>query len=414
MGAEAMGAFNVVVTGNLLPGFSREQVVPQLAQLFNQSTDAASHLLQGHPVTIKRQTDAATAERYVQRLRQIGVECEAEADVLEADSGVFSTPSFARSSNPEPPPVPTSESPPPLPEHDTMQPPRLPTFALSSPGGAATDDALWQAIAQKNADYYVPKWKRYAAGESAFPSWHWPAFFLGFWWALYRKAWAGAAIILVASIGLACIFAVLGSLAEENSHSSDGLAGFLYSIAYFAGWFVPSLLANGLYFRKAKALIAQARVFSPDPNAQVAYLSAKGGTSGGVFVVLIVLACISGIGILAAIALPAYQDYITRAKVSEALVAVEPIKVQIAEEYQSTGHLPDIDFGSIKNGPAGKYLQDIDMSERGVLTLTFELPGMKGKTVLVVPSREGETIAWTCHNVDVPNKYLPVACRNKD
>src|SRR5215470_5340039 len=83
----------------------------------------------------------------------------------------------------------------------TTNPYAPPTAALDGAStGSTDDDALLHAAIQKNVDYYLPKMQRYARGERTFPSWHWPAFFAGFWWALYRKSWAAAIFVLVISV----------------------------------------------------------------------------------------------------------------------------------------------------------------------------------------------------------------------
>jgi type IV pilus assembly protein PilA len=119
----------------------------------------------------------------------------------------------------------------------------------------------------------------------------------------------------------------------------------------------------------------------------------------------------SVIAIVAAIALPAYQDYTVRSRVIAALVALEPIKKQIVDTYQATGDLPEIDYTAIQGREGADYLKNVEMNEKGVLTVTFGISGVAATQVLVAPSREGERIVWTCHNVNTPPKYLPAPCQ---
>jgi type IV pilus assembly protein PilA len=142
------------------------------------------------------------------------------------------------------------------------------------------------------------------------------------------------------------------------------------------------------------------------------------------------------IGILAAIAIPAYQDYTIRAKVTEGLNLASAAKTAIAETYSSEGLMPaggNASFGlpgaaSIE----GKYVASIDATG-GDLTITFKATGIGGSptansTVLTIGAITGEAgVAWVCGYASVdannktaqtvagtttPAKYLPANCRN--
>lgn len=73
-----MDRFNVAVTGSVLPGFAEDDVVVQLEAIFKTSRGAVTPLVSGRRLIIKRDVDSATAERYVLRLRDIGLGCELE------------------------------------------------------------------------------------------------------------------------------------------------------------------------------------------------------------------------------------------------------------------------------------------------------------------------------------------------
>src|SRR5438132_1080159 len=151
-----------------------------------------------------------------------------------------------------------------------------PSLAPSSSDVSTSDEALWQAAVGKHSDYYLPRFAKYEKGEGGFPSWHWPAFFALGLWALYRKAWGSAVLlfslqILVVALLLiaARLFAPGNETASENAFSIGGLL--------CAG--LAAMLANSLYYRRVKALVRKARARYPDTAAQLAFLSAKGGTS---------------------------------------------------------------------------------------------------------------------------------------
>lgn len=287
------------------------------------------------------------------------------------------------------------------------------------PGVAASaaplaNEILWQAAVGKRSDYYLPRFAKYEREKRSFPSWHWPALFIAFWWALYRKAWAGAALffflpILVSlppQIGVAL-------LAPEDKHAG--------SLAYWASvvvaWMLPPMLANGIYFRRVKAWVEEAQTRYPDSTAQVAYLAGKGGTSGGVAVAAAAFVFLAVVGILASIALPAYQDYATRARVSGALAAVEPLKQQVEIQWSDNGTVPDeLDLRPAQAEPGAADIKDIRFNnDTGVITIVFATTDdrLNGKSVEWVPSTApDQRLRWRCRAIDLPTPVLPELCRH--
>jgi len=82
----------------------------------------------------------------------------------------------------------------------------------------------------------------------------------------------------------------------------------------------------------------------------------KGVQKGFTLIELMIVVAI--VGILVAIALPTYQNYVVRTKIMEGLATTEPIKIAIGEAYHSNGQLGVFAFASDPNGPAGmNYLQ---------------------------------------------------------
>jgi uncharacterized RDD family membrane protein YckC/Tfp pilus assembly major pilin PilA len=123
--------------------------------------------------------------------------------------------------------------------------------------------------------------------------------------------------------------------------------------------------------------------------------------------VLPTLSTIAMIGILAAIALPAYQDYTTRAKVAEAMAMAEPVKMDVAEQIA--------DQGSCKAGrrdSPSSLIEKIEV-EQGSCTITLTLGSNRD---VPQPVRGGQ-IEWTHEDGDwscssnMPQKYLPATCR---
>jgi len=136
------------------------------------------------------------------------------------------------------------------------------------------------------------------------------------------------------------------------------------------------------------------------------------------FTLIELMIVVAIIGILAAIALPAYQDYTVRAKVSEILARGAEAKTSIAEFYSSRGHYPTTlaSAGVVSTGV--HYLK----SAGGVAITTtgFTLtssggefpPAAQGKKIqFSVVSTANGVLVWKCAPADMPTKYMPASCR---
>ena len=90
------------------------------------------------------------------------------------------------------------------------------------------------------------------------------------------------------------------------------------------------------------------------------------------FTLIELMIVVAIIGILAAIALPAYQDYTVRAKVSEGLVLAEAAKLAVAETFQSNGSVPTSNVATGYTFVATKYVSSINIGAPGaVITVTY-------------------------------------------
>lgn len=124
------------------------------------------------------------------------------------------------------------------------------------------------------------------------------------------------------------------------------------------------------------------------------------------------------IGILAAVALPAYQDYTVRAKVSEIILAASTCRTAVTEAVQTGGSLPAggaYGCESSGAGPVSKYVQSVATGASGTITVTAtsdpSLKGAASANVTLTPTiASGNVTGWTC-NGSIPAKYLPSSCR---
>jgi type IV pilus assembly protein PilA len=143
------------------------------------------------------------------------------------------------------------------------------------------------------------------------------------------------------------------------------------------------------------------------------------------FTLLELMIVVAVIGILAAVALPAYQNYSIRAKVSEGILALGACRTTITEVYQAGSAAPDADNWGCEEA-SSRYLAGISTDANGAVTATLAgiASDVDGKKVTLVPMINGTPAdatadlgkninAWACggSGTDLALSYLPSSCR---
>jgi len=148
------------------------------------------------------------------------------------------------------------------------------------------------------------------------------------------------------------------------------------------------------------------------------------------FTLIELMIVIAIIGILAAVALPAYQDYTKRARVTEIILAASACRTSITETYQSAATAPGANnWGCESTSATSKYVASIATSADGVISVTagtgIDSAGVDGKVLTLIPNSTGTTAMavatdlgkavnnWTCGGTGttIAKKYLPGSCK---
>ena len=133
------------------------------------------------------------------------------------------------------------------------------------------------------------------------------------------------------------------------------------------------------------------------------------------FTLIELMIVVAIIGILAAVALPAYQDYTIRAKVSELVLAASNQKVTISENAQTLGTLTGSGIGATIQ-PTGKVTGGT-VSANGVITVSGSAAASSVGTAVTITltptynTTDGKVL-WGCSAASTMHKYVPAECRH--
>ncbi|NYZ65666.1 pilin [Endozoicomonas sp. SM1973] len=138
------------------------------------------------------------------------------------------------------------------------------------------------------------------------------------------------------------------------------------------------------------------------------------------FTLIELMIVVAIIGILAAVAIPAYQDYTVRTKVSEGMTLASGAKSAVAETRLSLGRYPtstNASYGLAGSTKiTGNNVASVAVGDSGKITVTYNNDtAIDTKKLVLIPTLAagGGSVTWTCGQgtSDVDDKYLPANCR---
>ncbi|RDH43964.1 NINE protein [Zooshikella ganghwensis] len=229
----------------------------------------------------------------------------------------------------------------------------------------------------------------------------------------------GAQISAEATFCSACgVGQVIGS--PKNKYIAGFLAIFLgflgvhrFYLGQWWGVFYILLFLTGLSLIIS---IIEGIVFLCTPK--VSWLRRYGNvppTTPIVAIIVGIIAFIMVAGILASIAIPAYQDYAIRAKIGEGLSFSEQAKEQLSLFIQANNIFPESNAqAGLPETMSNEIVSSVRVSKGGLLTIQFhkEVTHQPGQTITFRPTLVNGRVEWDCSGGSLLAKYRPIACRS--
>lgn len=275
---------------------------------------------------------------------------------------------------------------------------------------ASLEEYYKAVIGPKNQGYYLDRFSRFDRDGKAGASWNWPSFFVTFYWLAYRKMWLNALLYFI----FPYFYFVLLGIVAGVTHAS-GLLIFMGYALYFAAIFIlMPMYANALYYKYCKNKIPTVNASPHDTQRKLGELSGKGGTSNVAFIIIFVFIFVAVIGILAAIAIPAYQEYTTRARMAQAVIIGNSATGYVDNFYNQHHSLPNSLDEAGFTTPLPPSVSELGINnQNGTVSIAMKGSVVNGKSLMFVPGLDtNNQLVWTCMSTEIQDRYLPQECRH--
>jgi type IV pilus assembly protein PilA len=237
--------------------------------------------------------------------------------------------------------------------------------------------------------------------------------FVPLFWMIYRRMYGLAAIYFFAypfvlTFLLGIVIAVLGEAA----------GALVFWLVIIGVRVLIAMFANSAYHWRVRRRIDKMGLDAPSHEALVQRIIGQSSGGAPVVVAIVLVGSVFFIGILAAISIPAYQDYTIRSQISEGLGLAGPIKESVAQSYAASGSWPV----QLENAvDSGRYVSSIEVSDGAILIRYGKAanPRISGQTLSLHPRDADGAVKWDCGysvgddvtQTDIDAKYLPRLCR---
>ncbi len=351
--------YRIIFAGEVLPGFEVSAVKRHLTQLMKLTDAQAERLFSGKPVTIKKGLDEEAAQRYIEGMESIGVVAKADPPLLNLEETLILEPRDERSGKGD--------------EEITQ---------LLSPRQQESSAPARTSIPSPQNTLFCRN-----CGVPVAPS-------------MYRCPRCGMSL-------------------EQGKPRNKYVAAVL---AIFLGWIGAHRIYLGqwwgaLYFLFIALMwpvaIIEAIVFlvTPKERWDAKYGNVK--SQGAVVAVVLIFLFVFVVGILAAIAIPAYHDYVLRAKVSMVVEESQVYRDNLEGIVADTGQAPssNAEMG-LPETVQSPNIAALTVAPGGVMTIELKGdPSLDGKTMVWTPEIVDKAVYWNCEGGSLDGKYRPPRCR---
>lgn len=195
-------------------------------------------------------------------------------------------------------------------------------------------------------------------------------------------------------------------------HFAKILSSMILAIGYFMAGFTAKRQA--LHDMIAGCLVVNGNA----TEAQIQTRVPAAAMPGWAIALIVVAAMVVPLGIFAAIAIPAYQDFTMRARIAEAMAVVGTARLAVRDYYEQNQKLPNDLPEAFKaagvTAQVSPHVRSLTFEPRtGEIRVVLAQSSLDGKSILFAPQIENKTINWKCRSDDVPRRYLPHSCREE-
>jgi TM2 domain-containing membrane protein YozV/type II secretory pathway pseudopilin PulG len=361
--------YNITFEGKIVDGVDMEIAKGNLQRLFKTDRATVDKLFSGKRTVLKKDVPAESVKKYLAALTNAGVECTTDPDLSSAAAPVAPGPSpaiapakqAAPAATPTPTKTPAEDSGPANPYAPPKQNTVVDQQVFCRSCGAKID-ATASSCPQCNTRQLVGK----------------------------PKSKVTAALLAI----------FLGFLGIHRFYLGQWV-GIIYLLFGFIAW--PVAWIEAIVF-----------LLTDRDRWEKKYGNVVG--VGAAMMIVAAVVFIAIIGILAAIAIPQYNDYVQRLKVSQSISAVQPVIDQVAEFGKREKYFPNSNTeAGLVDDLSDESLTSLVVSENGVITMTFGSDNnhlLDGKTLLYVPSLVDNTVQWDCSGGTLGKQLRPPQCRD--